>query len=78
MRTEAERTEVDRLVAATTGIWLGRARVADRPLDDLLVEARRIARKRGRRAGVRVLVARHGHEAAADIVYRHSGRIIRA
>lgn len=45
--------------------------------DAFLAEAARIARNKKRRAGVTALERKYGHDIAATIVFRHSGRRIR-
>lgn len=76
-RTTDELTRIDREIGELTGVFMGRGRIGDRPYDELLAEAQSIAARNKKRAGVKALIRKYGHQGAENIVRKYSGRTIR-
>ena len=71
----AHRITVARYIGSTIGMWnLDWQKLNP---DDLLGSLTEIVTRYNRRAGVRGLVKKYGHESAERIVKNHSGRTIR-
>lgn len=63
-------------VLEATGLHLDHARVWGLSSEQMMAEAQKVQGRNKKRAGVKALVRKYGHESAERIVYKHSGRTI--